>query len=279
MPTRPKGMTWQDDLSLRGRRKLSKLGRLFGRPSRAHFFSHGRMVSVEHRGTIADSEVIKQCFGREQYRLPSHLTDYDAAADKFAEYVLQNGRQPLIVDCGANIGASALWFSARYPFAAIAAVEPASDNFSILTRNVSRLPLVRTYLAGVSDQSGMTRLLDCGGGAWAYRTHPEGKGENVELLRIRTILEDFPADRFVPFILKIDIEGAEKKLFDADQDALASFPVVIIEPHDWLMPGEKTSQGFFRFHSQQGRDFSYHSENVFSLDWTRLSATADLHHL
>jgi FkbM family methyltransferase len=267
-------MTWRDGLSLRVLRKRSKLGRLFGKPSRAHFFSHGRLISVEHRGTAADSEVVKQCFSHEQYRLPSHVTDYDAAADRFAGDVSNNGRQPLILDLGANIGASVAWFAARYPSAAIAAVEPATDNFMVLTRNVSHLASVRTYLAGVSGQDGQTRLLDSGHGAWGYRTDPDGEGESVKLLRIKTILEDYPADRFVPFILKIDIEGAEKTLFDTDQDALASFPVIIIEPHDWLMPGEMTSRGFFRFHSQQGRDFSYHSENIFSLDWARLGAAS-----
>jgi FkbM family methyltransferase len=41
---------------------------------------------------------------------------------------LRHGQTPLILDLGANIGASAVWFAVRYPAAHIVAFEPHPDN-------------------------------------------------------------------------------------------------------------------------------------------------------
>jgi hypothetical protein len=47
-----------------------------------------------------------------------------------------------------------------------------------------------------------------------------------------------------PFIAKIDIEGFESDLFAENTDWLKEVYMVVIEPHDWLMPGERTSRAF-----------------------------------
>lgn len=52
--------------------------------------------------------------------------------DRLYQEILDSGRQPLIIDCGANIGCSALWFSARYPKSHIFAIEPAPDNLGVV---------------------------------------------------------------------------------------------------------------------------------------------------
>ena len=50
----------------------------------------------------------------------------------------------VVVDIGANVGASALWFSVMYPDAIVHAFEPGSEPFRLLTR----IPRVdRTYVA------------------------------------------------------------------------------------------------------------------------------------
>ncbi len=41
---------------------------------------------------------------------------------------------PLILDCGANIGLSALYFQRLYPKARIMAFEPDTHNFELLTK-------------------------------------------------------------------------------------------------------------------------------------------------
>lgn len=87
------------------------------------------------------------------------------------------------------------------------------------------------------------------------------------MISLQSILSAREADNFVPFILKIDIEGAEKNIFERDAyHSLECFPVLIFESHDFYMPAEQTSSPFFRFHADTGRDFLFGLENVFSID-------------
>jgi hypothetical protein len=65
--------------------------------------------------------------------------------------------------------------------------------------------------------------------------------------------------------LKVDIEGSEKSVFDGDAGTLNSFPLIIVEPHDWMFPGQMISQPFFRFHLAAGREFCMKHENIASI--------------
>ena len=49
-----------------------------------------------------------------------------------------------------------------------------------------------------------------------------------------------------PFIVKIDIEGAEADVFASDTDWFNETPVVIVELHDWLMPKQGTAAEFLK---------------------------------
>jgi len=227
-------------------------------------------ITIHHRGTGADLGVIRQCFEQGQYEIPEHRARYGSHADHFCRSVLAAGRTPLIVDCGANIGASVLWFAARYPGAHLVAIEPAADNFALLRRNCAGTTSdLRAAAVGPND--GMTLLYDPGEGAWGYRTGVDAAGGyEVAMLSLATILAENPASRYEPFILKIDIEGGEKELFSGDWTVIDRFPVLVIEPHDWILPGTQVASGFFRFHSNTDRDFAYRGENVFSLSYRRL---------
>jgi hypothetical protein len=70
----------------------------------------------------------------------------------------------------------------------------------------------------------------------------------------------------VPFLLKIDIEGAEADLFSNNLEPFMAFYLVIVELHDWLLPGLANSRNFLAWHASSNRDFVYHGENVFSID-------------
>lgn len=243
-----------------------------GKPGTMRVHQNGQAFSIAHRGTGADLGAIAQCFDQQQYEIPPARAGYREKADAYYGALLAAGRIPLILDCGANIGASALWFHARYPKAHIVAVEPARDNVALLRQNLAGHPIdARAAAIGATD--GSTRLSDPGEGAWGYRTGEDAEGGyEVPLVAIATLLAETSLDRFEPFLLKLDIEGAERTLFDADTSPAARFPVIAIEIHDWLFPGERTASGFFRFHAAAGRDFLFHAENVFSLDHPRLAA-------
>ncbi|MBS1823599.1 MAG: FkbM family methyltransferase [Acidobacteria bacterium] len=221
-----------------------------------------RQMSILHRRTFADYSAIRQCFEERQYELPR--CGHCAMIDNLYREIAASGRQPLIMDCGANIGASVLWFASRYPRAHIVAVEPAPDNFDLLRQNCAHLD-ADLRQAGVAAEDGFARLTDPGEGSLAYRTVPSGPEGGLATFSLTTLLGSKPSPAYTPFLLKLDIEGAEKPLFDGDCSAIARFPVIIMEPHDWFLPGQSTSLGFFRFHAAEGRELLVQHENVVSI--------------
>ena len=229
---------------------------------RSRFTICGQSIGIFHRRTFADFTVVAQCFRDRQYDLPSGA--HGAFLQDFYQQVLASGRQPLIVDCGSNIGASILWFHSRYPDAHILGIEPAPDNFELLRRNCAHLD-VDLRQAGVAAEDGFAHLTNPGHGSAGYRTIAAGPNAELSMFSLATLLASKPSTAYVPFLLKLDIEGAEKTLFDGDCSVIDQFPLIIMEPHDWLLPGQLTSHGFFRFHSAACRELIIHHENVASI--------------
>ena len=223
---------------------------------------NGKRIPILHRRERGDRSTIRQCFRDNQYNMPTD-TRRDFPARKYQQ-ILASGRKPLIVDCGANIGTSVVWFATQYPEAHILAVEPAPDNFYFLTKNSAGLD-VDLRQAGIAGTDGVSHLVDMGSGGWAYRTSAEASGPEVPMLGICSLLSaEINAGRTL-FILKIDVEGAEKTLFDGDCSLINQFPLIIMEPHDWLLQGQGSSTGFFRFHAAFDREFCMNHENVGSM--------------
>jgi FkbM family methyltransferase len=233
---------------------------------------NGQRTAILHRRTFADYSVIRQCFEDRQYDLPR--CGHCSMIDNLYEQILASGRQPLIVDCGANIGASVLWFASRYPRAHVLAVEPAADNFELLRQNCAQLD-VDLRLAGVASEDGFASLIDVGEGSLAYRTTPAGPESGLPTFSLPTLLKSKSPSTYTPFLLKLDIEGAEKPLFDGDCSTIANFPIIIMEPHDWFLPGQGTSLGFFRFHAQAGRELLIQHENIVSIDCRAAAGVTD----
>jgi FkbM family methyltransferase len=222
-----------------------------------------REFNIEvRRWNASDRMAVDQCFTEAQYDVPWGAHG-EYAAQLYRE-IVASGRTPLIVDCGANIGASVLWFSARYPEAHIVAVEPAPDNFALLRKNCASVN-ADLRQAGIGGVDGMARLSQKFGGEMGYRVIEESDGVEVKVLSLATLMASKPATQFTPFLLKVDIEGAEKSLFTGPAAVLDQFPIIIMEPHDWMLPGQQTSVEFFRFHARAGREFSMRNENVVSI--------------
>jgi hypothetical protein len=66
-----------------------------------------------------------------------------------------------------------------------------------------------------------------------------------------------------PFIFKIDIEGGESDLFKKDFEWVDSFPMLVIELHDWMLPFQGSSRSFFKAISAYDFDIVYRGENIF----------------
>lgn len=219
---------------------------------------------IEHRESVADRGVLVQVFQLQEYSFEPLSPwfgdpELDAAPD---------ARAPrLIVDCGANIGASVVYFAKTFPDARIIALEPEPDNFSLLVRNATPFgERVTSWGKAIAAKPGTVRLTDPGLGEWGYRAGSAADGQllaDVEAVTIDNVLESLPEAR--PFVLKVDIEGAEAELFTTCGATLNRFPVVIVELHDWMYPGRRVSAPFLQWHQEHGREMRTGGENFFSL--------------
>jgi FkbM family methyltransferase len=123
-----------------------------------------------------------------------------------------------------------------FPEAIIIGVEPAEQNVAILLQN--SLPAPSTVVIGaLSSSQGRARVVDPTQQHWAYRTQP-AEPDHPGAVQCITINGLFKASaQAVPFIVKLDIEGAESDVFSANTEWVSRTPVIITELHDWLIPG------------------------------------------
>ncbi|WP_295895203.1 FkbM family methyltransferase [uncultured Bartonella sp.] len=151
-----------------------------------------------------------------------------------------------IIDLGANIGLSALFFIKKYPDASIVAVEPDAVNFSIMEKNLKKFSESISFLqAAIWPTDGEVSLVEeddnhASLGAWGYRTEASNGNStlSVKALSIPTIMKQYDME-FVD-ILKVDIEGAEYELFEKNyEDWIDKVGLIIIETHDRFKPNSE----------------------------------------
>ena len=142
---------------------------------------------------------------------------------------------PIIVDVGANIGLSVLYFKKHYPEARIMAFEPDPSIFELLLWNIKKNDLKDIYPQRVAAWDKDTFLTFYAEGALAGSTEVnfDGKAQTMEVAakRLKSLLPKEPID-----FLKIDIEGAET--------------IVLRDIADEL---ERVEHLFFEYHSAKGK--------------------------
>ncbi len=148
------------------------------------------------------------------------------------------GKTPLIIDAGANVGFSSVFFARTYPEARILAIEPDKANAMLCSANTEHCSNVQVFEGAIGAGAGYVSVERREGDAWGTRTFLAETG--VPILMINTLLERNPDSELL--IVKIDIEGFEKDLFSHNIEWLEKTKVVIVEIHDWLLPGLGTSQ-------------------------------------
>ncbi len=147
---------------------------------------------------------------------------YELKKEIFTEhryYVEFEKLNPVIVDLGAHIGMTTLYFKRLYPTARILAYEPVADNFLLLDKNVRENGLETVELVGaaVAPKSGKIGLHVPVAGGWksgsgimphGWRGVQETGEVEVEAQGIREVLQG-PID-----LVKMDIEGMEYEVIE-----------------------------------------------------------------
>ncbi|MFI3223545.1 MAG: FkbM family methyltransferase, partial [Methylococcaceae bacterium] len=214
--------------------------------------------------SIADNGVIKQVFQDNAYDI-AHWEQ----GKKLIEYHNQQSkiRPSLIIDAGANIGASAVYFSINYPSSFVFSLEPDTTNWHLLEINTIGLN-VFNFNGAIADVDGELALVDPGQSDWGFMTTAIPAENQQDIIKVKSIsplsILSHPATQNLnPLILKIDIEGGEDYLFKGDTHWLKNFPLIIIELHDWMLPFSGSSRNFIKAIAEHDFDFVHRGEKIF----------------
>jgi FkbM family methyltransferase len=212
-----------------------------GRGTRKYRLSGGRAVELRKNST--DWKVFEEIFLERIY-------------DRHAAAIPRGWEPAVLIDVGANVGLSAIALAEILRPEFIVAVEPGAGSFAMLNRNLR--------LAGLADRAatvqafagagrGFAKLLDSGYGAWGMRMGPAAS-RGIPVMTIADVIslagsalaegavaESAPGgsararapdkEQARKVILKCDIEGSERQLFEHLRmwDRLVDF--VILELH------------------------------------------------
>lgn len=165
-----------------------------------------------------------------------------------------------IIDAGAYTGFSSIYFAQRYPAATILALEPDPSNFALLVRNARPYRNIIPLEQALWHRDGHIALRDPGTGHWGFYvaadepqdSPPRGR---VEAVSVRTLVERFAIDRID--LLKLNIEGAEKEIFEEAEDWSWRVRAIVAALHDRFRPGcaeafEKVTKSFARVFQREG---------------------------
>jgi hypothetical protein len=121
--------------------------------------------------------------------------------------------------------------------------------------------LIKVVEAAIGSRPGLVSLANPFGEAWAVQTTRSDAEEGV---RVRTIPELVAAEgpSAQLFIVKIDIEGFEDDLFRTNLGWIDETTSIIVEPHDWMLPGKGTSINFRRALAERGFELLVSGENL-----------------
>ncbi len=176
------------------------------------------------REKSSDLKVFNQIFVTEEYK-------------PFISFINNNLKDKvgLIIDCGANIGFSAIYFNFFFPKARLILVEPFFENFELakLNCNAARIENYEIIQAGISDTSESFEFNSNFRDSlqWSISLTKSHAG-NIKGLSILNLLLEQNAE---VDILKIDIEGGEVIIFQNNEYSSAWLKLVkclVIEIHD-----------------------------------------------
>ncbi len=210
--------------------------------------------------SIGDKGVLQQIFVNEDYRI-THWAQGRALLSHYKTRQ-ERGEKALIVDAGANIGASAVYFSRLYPASFVLAVEPEENNVSLMRINLEKSDNVKVFKAAIGCEHRVMYLNDPGQSDWAFRVEEKGNVA-VDVLSPAELISSVKDQNLYPFIFKIDIEGGEGNLFQKNIEWVDSFPLIVIELHDWMLPFQGTSRSFIKTLAAYDFDVVHRGENVF----------------
>jgi len=151
------------------------------------------------------------------------------------EYYISKIKPRIIVDIGANIGDSTIFFSRTYPKSKIFAYEPSSKIYSSLQNNLklNKVENVKPFKLGISSKSGKIKFYENSksGLSSLYVKSDNNKKSTINVVTLNYIFNKNNIKKCD--LLKVDCEGAEYDIIlNLDKDILSKIRNMIIEYHE-----------------------------------------------
>lgn len=222
----------------------------------------GYESKIHLRPSVSDHSIFWQCIVMAQYDIAGF-----AQATRLREAYrneVDRGARPVIIDCGGNVGLASLWFARAFPEAIIYTVEPDLQNFALACRNLAGFgDRVRPINGGIWNEPSTLRIKNPDAGSAAFMVEPTND-EAGPSLRAYTIDEICGlAGVAAPFIVKVDIEGAQSALFRTNTKWVERTHLIAVELDDWRLPWQGTSRSFFSSVSAHAFDYVLEGETIF----------------
>jgi FkbM family methyltransferase len=209
--------------------------------------NHYKLILRDYK--FSDYEVFEQIFNYKEYDvvLKMMLSNFDLLTET------------IIIDAGANVGYTSLFFSNYFDNLKIFAIEPSFSNVEIYKQNVKLFKnntVVKLYHSALSHNSGLTFKVERNfrdRKDWSITTKEDIEGD-INGITIIDIIEENKLEYIS--LLKIDIEGAERFLFGNKNQLsfLNITQIIAIEIHDEFncrieIENTLKEKGFFLFES------------------------------
>lgn len=155
------------------------------------------------------------------------------------EYNIKSDTQITIIDAGANAGYTTIFYKDKYPNSRIIAIEPFDENIKLLEENIKINNLTNVHIEKKCLWHQEAKLFldfnfrDSREHSVRTSEHQLSNTIQVSATSIASLIEKYKMKTIE--ILKLDIEGSEKEIFEQDEkihDSLNMTQNFVIEIHD-----------------------------------------------
>jgi FkbM family methyltransferase len=147
-------------------------------------------------------------------------------------------KTPVIIDCGANMGTSVLYFKWLFPQAKVVAFEPDKHIFEVLNNNISKNKFNDVSLINKAVWTNHQDMFFNSNKAQSSKLIIDESAIKVACVRLKDFMQDFKQIDF----LKLDIEGAELPVLQDIASELHRVKHLFIEYHSMVHEPQKLSQ-------------------------------------
>ncbi len=196
-----------------------------------------------------------------------HFNNYEELIHQFEEIFIQDNYYfftenslPTIIDCGANIGLSVLYFKSLYPKARIIGFEPNPLAYRYLERNiqVNKLDQVTIYNKAIHNEEGFVNFYS-DDNSLLSSVDPKRAKSSSKILVQTTKLSNFIEDQVD--LVKIDVEGAEDCILEdlCESNKLIHVDQMIVEYHHYFKQNDYKLSKFLRILENQSFGYVLHT--------------------